>query len=273
MRNSYRAGAIIALWTVFGCAPSNSTKPVGISLTGLYSKSEMRVLFNGHEINRFSQQLESRPTSAFVEFKSPEDGTVSVLLSTPDGWEEIVETQQKKKSRQADPDSYEEKQWVIEAECKMWRPNLHLFVDNRGGETPVDVECGQWKGRVPSNEKGILELSGPAKEESSIIKLDGRRIGTLWDSQASTLNPPKQDALIRGSFLIDVSGKRRYRWERVAYGFVGQGFDSDVHVFDSAFVHRLPRAVDDFLEEPPSTQLGYGGVSTRIVLRGVYVDK
>ena len=201
----------------------------------------VKVIYKGNEVATFDRLGQSAPDSVTVPVGELADpNLVKVLVLTPDGWENLPTGSEDKRYPNL-INVYPENRLRIGTVLTMtWEETkeylVRVRIDNRSLEA-TEVACGELRCSVQANWVGNLTWPQPKKASSAVIRIGGKEVGAIW--------PLKTD------FLIDVSGKRAYRWRKVFYGistFVGKEPQGELR---GNFVYELPSYPDFFLEAAP----------------------
>jgi len=216
--------------------------------------------FDDHKDGEFTVQRElmQGPDGQYKDFE------LSILGETPEGWQQLYSAD---KESRALTGGYRDAIDIKLPEHLFSR--CDLLVDNRDHEA-VEITLGSFVFDVDENgtfRRHVLTLDHPGVRK---IQIDGRDVGTLPDPRdprfyfLGTLRS-EYAPFARVTCLIDVSGKRTYRWRQMRYrdteklrerpfqdhDVLPELFHSDT--LTSGHVHAIPASVKYFLERAPET--------------------
>lgn len=253
-----------------GCGkrpPAQKELPLRLRVTGV---REVRVLLDGEELR---DKVKGDPDNylSFEVKELPDNPKITVQKLTPDGW---VNLEWKRHEEYAPypgwkpprNDNNSHRNYTIV--CENIIPYFTMLIDNRDllegtlsiGQLSIPLEKRatreEQSGKPdPYYKPGTYSVGLPAPKFSCRVKIDGREVGNLLAEP----NPKWGGAY----YLLDVSGKREYRWQRIVY--VEEGVDllsndpfknpggrpsfGVPEFFLAKHLHHLPGHPDHFLSE------------------------
>jgi hypothetical protein len=204
---------------------------------------EILAKYGPYELAEFNRKTED--TIRLNEL--PDTSSVQAQVLHPDGWKDGSAKIFKGSNEPTILVFFDEKL------PEHWKIEIGLQVDNRGGEA-TEIFVGAMPEKIKAGGKDELFYPAPSAAEHAVVRIGGKEVGTLWP-----VGEPEPDR-DKADFLIDVSGKRDYRYREVYYS--SQGISAEAAEFiklkpvqgelRAKFVHRVPFNFSFFLEPAPS---------------------
>lgn len=136
-------------------------------------------------------------------------------------------------------------------------PPLYVYVDNRGQGQASRIALGQAERTVAAGEASALRFLSPTSDAGTVLRVDGVEIGRMHRQTATQFDQMEQI-----SWLVDVSGKHRYRQRAVFYldrRFINMvpPKKDEIVILKSARLYSFPTVeINYFLEAAPSSISG-----------------
>lgn len=192
---------LLSALLAWGCGANDAAPPREISVTNYYfPPCRARILRDGEVLATIDVD------SGRVAIADADLGRLAAEYLGPDGW-----THAKLRVEGTGDDRF------LEVGEILLKERIDLYFDNREG-ADAEVSFGQCVLRIPSGTTGApggmwISIPAPTTEAGSLVRLDGREVGRIVTAGRLAA---RADA--HYSYLVDLSGRRRYRKTLWNYG-------------------------------------------------------
>lgn len=249
----------LALALSLGCGRTR-TNTYEIEVTAPTESERVRVQLDGREITAFPgfefKTTLSREEKTPFPFAEPALELKTEIFG-PDGWiaaPASIGLSHSKESAERDFAA------GIALPLRIYIPQpdrvfpLYVYVDNRGRAQATRITLGQAERTVAAGEAQPLRFLSPTSDAGTLLRVDGVEVGRVHVQKATRF-----EQLEKISWLVDVSGKHKYRQRAVffqdrRFRYMDPYKEDEVAILKSARLYPIPkREIDYFLQMAPSS--------------------